>query len=33
MENTLYFNEKNIDEVVFEGYMDDEKRFRKLIKE
>ena len=34
MENTLYFNEENIDEVVFEGYMDDdEKRFQKLFKE
>ena len=34
VENTLYFNEENIDEIIFEGYQDDdEKRFQKLYKE
>jgi len=31
VENTFYFNEENIDEVVFKGYSDDdERRFQKL---
>ena len=31
-ENVFYFNEENIDEVVFEGYKDsDENRFQKLF--
>lgn len=31
-ENTFYFNEENIDEVVYEGYKDDdEARFQKLF--
>lgn len=34
VENTFYFNEENIDEVVFKGHMDDdEKRFQKLYKD
>lgn len=34
IENTFYFNEENIDEVVFKGYSDDdEKRFQKLYKD
>lgn len=33
-ENVFYFNQENIDEVVFEGYSDqDEKRFVKLLDE
>ncbi|MGY0691369.1 DUF4176 domain-containing protein [Virgibacillus sp. FSP13] len=33
-ENVLYFNDENIDEVVFEGFKDsEEERFRKLYSE
>lgn len=33
-ENVFYFNEENIDEVVFEGFKDNEEdRFQKLYKE
>ena len=34
IENTFYFNEENIDEVVFKGYSDDDgKWFQKLYKD
>src|SRR5690625_3202469 len=31
--NVLYFNEENIDEVVFEGFKDEEERFRKIFRD
>jgi|SRR5690625_785883 len=31
--NVFYFNEENIDEVVFEGFKDEEERFQKLFQD